>query len=279
MKFEDIEQDHVARAVRIYCRHAWPAGCDGAPRIDVVPILEASSRDAALAHFDRGDPGDDPDSRRFSLRLGNHRYPFMKLVLQEHLVAEEFYFEVDTHDRLDVPPETPDYADWLALKRFNRGLKLEIERAWLEACLPTSADLHALCGELARKERAKHRGRLLLVDDDVEVCGGLALLLRARGYEVEEVHDGAAAMSRLSQPPRPDLVLLDYEMPDVSGQEVLAAVRARDELVELPVLMATASAIRLDQVPDVTGLLRKPYPRQVLFEMIDRLLANTLGRA
>ncbi|QDU85156.1 Chemotaxis protein CheY [Planctomycetes bacterium Pla163] len=273
MKLTDLTADHVKQALSIYCDLCWPPGCDGGPRVNLKPLQEAADRDAALAGFERGDPGDDPDSRRFSLRLGNHRYPFMKFVLQEHLVAGEFYFEVDTHDRLDVPSETPDYEQWLALKRFNRDLKLRIEKAWAAAGLPTSADLAAICGDLAKREKkAGHRGHLLLVDDDEDVCVGLALLLRARGFDVEVVHDGGAALERLGRGPRPDLVLLDYEMPQVTGQEVLDSMRRTEDLAAVPVLMATAAAIRLDQVPDVAGLLRKPYPRQVLFEMIDRLL-------
>jgi CheY-like chemotaxis protein len=258
VKFERLGLEHVQRALAIYRDLAFPPGNEGAPRVDLRPLMAATSRDAALALFERGDPGDAPHSRRFALRIGNHRYPFMKFVLQEHLVAGEFYFDVDTHDRLDVPTETPDYEQWLALKRFNRELKLRIERAWAAAGLPTSADLAALCSELAR--------------DEVKL-GGLALLLRARGFDVEELHDGGAALERLARRPHPDLVLLDYEMPQVTGQEVLEAMRRRPELAQVPVLMATAAKIRLEQVSQVAGLLHKPYPRQVLFEMIDHLLA------
>lgn len=273
MKYADLTAEHVRRALDVYCDLAFPEQCDGHPRIDLAPIRSSADLEAALACFERGDPGDDPSSRRYSLRLGNHRYPFMKFVLQEHLVAGEFYFEVDTHDKLDVSPKSPDYTQWLELRRYNRELKLDIEHAWGHAGLPTSADLAALCNELAAREQdAEHRGLLLLVDDDVDVCRGLAVMLRARGYDVETVNDGAEALVRLEHAPRPDLVLLDYEMPEVTGQEVLDSMRASEDLTEVPVLMATASAIRLDQVPDVAGLLRKPYPRQVLFEMIDRLV-------
>jgi len=278
VKLADLTAGHVCSALRRYCELAWPPGCEGAPRVDLAPILAAEDLDEALSHFERGDPGDDPSSRRYSLRLGNHRYPFMKFVLQEHLVAGEFYFEVDTHDKLDVSPSSPDYSQWLQLRHFNRQLKLDIEHAWAHACLPTSADLAALCNEIAQREQdAAHRGLLLLVDDDEDVSSGLAVMLRARGYTVETVGDGAEALERLTEAPCPDLVLLDYEMPTVTGQEVLDWMRRSEDLTEVPVLMATASAIRLDQVPDVAGLLRKPYPRQVLFEMIDRLVEGPRG--
>ena len=202
----------------------------------------------------------------------------MKFVFQEHLVAHEFFFSVDTHDRLDVPPESPDYAEWEALKVANRELAADIERSWARAGLPTHADLQSLLGRLAEVEQEEtKRRRLLLVDDDKAVCRGLAALLRARGYEVEEVHDGRAALERLAEPPRPDLVLLDYEMPEFDGQEVLRHIRRSPELADLPVLLATAARIDLKQLAEVSGLLHKPYPRGVLFEMLERIVPPGTG--
>ena len=272
MRLEDLEPRHFREAIRIYLEHAFPEGTP-APRVDLSPFEAAKDVESALSGFERGDPGDDPTSRRFTLRLGNHRYPFMKFVFQEHLVAHEFFFSVDTHDRLDVPPESPDYAEWEALKVANRELAARIEAAWAAAGLPTHADLRRLLDRLAEVEREEQkRHRLLLVDDDRAVCKGLAALLRARGYEVEEVHDGRAALERLEREPRPDLVLLDYEMPEFDGQAVLRRMRETPGLADVPVLLATAARIDLSQLADVSGLLHKPYPRGVLFEMLERIL-------
>jgi CheY-like chemotaxis protein len=200
----------------------------------------------------------------------------MKLVLQEHLVAEEFFFSVDTHDEVTLRPDAPDREQWESLRAFNRALKGRIEEAWDQAGLPTHHDLLALLDDLARREReGAKRKTLLLVDDEVMVCRGLAALLRARGYEVELVHDGRAALERLDGDPLPDLVLLDYDMPNLDGRQVVDHLRSNDRTRRLPVLMATASAVDLGQLQTVSGVLHKPYPRQVLFELISRLLADT----
>ena len=45
------------------------------------------------------------ESVRYTMRLGNRNYPFMKLLLQEHLIAGEFFFGVDTHDEMDIKPD------------------------------------------------------------------------------------------------------------------------------------------------------------------------------
>ncbi len=271
MRLEDLTVGDLGRGLDIYRMLAWPNG--GGPRLDTSRIEAASSLEQALEGFERGDPGDDPDSRRYTLRLGNERYPFMKFVLQEHLVAEEFFLSVDTHDNLAVRADAPDYDRWEALKRFNRELKDRIEEAWDRAGLPTHHDLLVLLGELAGQEReAAKRRRILIVDDEVMVSRGIEALLTARGYEVELVHDGPAALERVGRDPLPDLVLLDYELPHLDGSEVLARMRAEPRTAELPVLLATAAAVDLERMPDVSGVLHKPYPRQVLFELVARLL-------
>jgi CheY-like chemotaxis protein len=89
---------------------------------------------------------------------------------------------------------------------------------------------------------------------------------------VEIARDGMEALGRLEEDPLPDLVLLDYEMPALDSEEVLARLRREERTAHLPVLMATASTIDLSRLRRVSGLLRKPYPRHVLFAMIARLL-------
>jgi CheY-like chemotaxis protein len=274
MRLEQMTPAHVRRAMNVYLAHAWPPGCAGQPARDVAEFEEVRDLDCLFASFEQA-AGGGGGFKRYALRLGNHRYPFMKFVVQEHLVNGEFFFSVDTHDNLDISPEAPDYEEWERLKLFNRGLKGEIEAEWQQIGLPTNTDLRQLMEELARVEReARKRQRILLVDDEQNVALGLAALLRARGYDVELARDGAEAMDRLAVDPMPDLVLLDYEMPQLDGEEVLRRLRTDSRTERLPVLLATASNIDLERLNTVSGLLRKPYPRHVLFEMIARLLAT-----
>lgn len=271
MRLEDLTVEHLGRGLQIYRELAWPDR--GVPRVDTRVIEAAPDLETALEGFERGDPGDDPDSRRYTLRLGNARYPFMKFVLQEHLVAGEFFLSVDTHDNVEVRADAPDHARWEELKRFNRELKDRIEAAWDAAGLPTHHDLLALLAELAREEcEDEKRARVLVVDDEVMVSQGLEALLRARGYEVELVHDGPGALVRLAEDPLPDLVLLDFELPGFDGREVLTRMRGNPRTARTPVLMATAANIEVGALPNVSGVLHKPYPRQVLFELIARML-------
>ena len=272
MRLEQMTPAHVRRALDVYLAQAWPEGCGKHPTLSLEELGTASDLDELFERFERGEGGGG-GLKRYALRLGNSRYPFMKFVVQEHLVNGEYFFSVDTHDNLDIRPDNPDYAEWERLKGFNRGLKRQIEDQWDQVGLPTNSDLRALVEELARVEKeAAKRKNLLLVDDEADVCLGLAALLRARGYGVEIARDGLEALERLARDPLPDLVLLDYEMPQLDGEEVLRRLRRDPRTSHLPVLLATASTIDLSRLRRVSGLLRKPYPRHILFAMIARLL-------
>ena len=272
MRLEQMTPAHVRRALDVYVANAWPEGC-GPTQAQALEELEGFERlDQLFDAFERSEGGGGGFAR-YALRLGNSRYPFMKFVVQEHLVNGEYFFSVDTHDNIDIRPDNPDYAQWERIKGLNRELKMRIEREWDRAQLPTNADLCALLEELAQVEReASKRKSILLVDDEADVAIGLAAVLRAQGYEVEVARDGLEALERLAEDPLPDLVLLDYEMPQLDGEEVLRRLRREPRTAHLPVLLATASQIDLSRLRRVSGLLRKPYPRHVLFAMIARLL-------
>ena len=113
--------------------------------------------------------------------------------------------------------------------------------------------------------------RVLVVDDEPEIAKSVAQLVAGKGFRAAMTTSGEAAIRQFDKHDF-DLVLLDLAMPELDGEEVLRRMRADSRLRELPVLLATASAIDLDTMPRVAGFLRKPYPREVLFAMLDSLL-------
>lgn len=276
MRLDQLTPAHVRRAVDVYMRNAWPDPERANPWFDPKQLEGINSIEEIFPLFTSAEQQDQgPQCQRYTLRLGNDSYPFMKFVLQEYLVDHEYFFSVDTHDDLDVPEGTPDYAAWLELRKHNQALKQSIEAEWARLGLPTNEDLRQLAVGLAQVETdSTERGRLLVVDDERGVAQGLAALLEARGYQVECAYDGQQVLQRLEADPLPDLVLLDYAMPGLDGEEVLRQMRASDRLRDLPVLLVTASSIDLGRMQRVSGLLRKPYPRQLLFTMIEQLLGT-----
>ncbi|HEY0625829.1 MAG TPA: response regulator [Allosphingosinicella sp.] len=82
-------------------------------------------------------------------------------------------------------------------------------------------------------------GRVLVVDDVEDNRVILSRNLARAGFETECVEDGVQAISRVSTDP-PDLILLDWMMPGLSGIDVLTAIREHYDANQLPIIMCTA---------------------------------------
>ena len=107
--------------------------------------------------------------------------------------------------------------------------------------------------------------RVLLVDDDLQLCQMLAEYLKAEGYALATVHDGEAGVEAASAG-NVDVVVMDITMPVMDGFEALRQIR---KVSDVPVLMLTA---RGDEVDRIVGLeigaddyLPKPFnPRELV---------------
>lgn len=91
-------------------------------------------------------------------------------------------------------------------------------------------------GDFPPEER-QHR---VLIAEDVEtIAASIAFVLSEGPFEIEIARNGAKALARLQEESY-DLLLSDVQMPEMSGMELLAAVRGHDELAELPVILLTS---------------------------------------
>ncbi len=122
--------------------------------------------------------------------------------------------------------------------------------------------------------------RLLLVEDDAILGDGLARLLRDAGYAVDWVKTGRAAEASLGAE-EPDVLVLDLELPDLDGIELLRRLRSRRSSV--PVLILTAR----DSVPERVGgldvgaddYLVKPFETAELLARVRALARRRHGGA
>ncbi|HEY2015654.1 MAG TPA: sigma-54 dependent transcriptional regulator [Bryobacteraceae bacterium] len=119
------------------------------------------------------------------------------------------------------------------------------------------------------------RGKVLVIDDEVDIREGLELLLTSEGYSVELAQNGTEGLQKMESHAY-DLVLLDLMMPDRSGMEVLQEVRERDR--ETPIFMITAygsveaavQALKLG----ASDYFSKPWDNEKLIIEIDRMIAR-----
>jgi two-component system OmpR family response regulator len=113
--------------------------------------------------------------------------------------------------------------------------------------------------------------RVLVVDDEVNIAELIAMALRYEGWTVDVAHTGSKAVAA-AKAARPDVVVLDWMLPDFDGLEVLRRIRAAEPAV--PVLFLTARDAVEDRVAGLTAggddYVTKPFS---LEELVARLRA------
>ena len=113
----------------------------------------------------------------------------------------------------------------------------------------------------------------MIVEDDPQLNKVFHLSLLP-SFEVEAVLDGDRALARL-QEVLPDLIVLDLNLPGVSGRTVLETIRADERLARIPIIIATADALQADYVrSDSDVILLKPISPMQLREIAERLYAR-----
>jgi two-component system phosphate regulon response regulator PhoB len=134
----------------------------------------------------------------------------------------------------------------------------------------------------ARKEiprpNAASAPRILVVEDESDLALLLAYNLEAEGYVVESVERGDEAELRLAES-APDLVILDWMLPGVSGLEICRRLRARENTRTLPVIMVTARGEEAERVRGLSvgadDYVVKPFSVPELMARVRALLRRS----
>jgi CheY-like chemotaxis protein len=117
--------------------------------------------------------------------------------------------------------------------------------------------------------------RILIVDDDAEYRSAICELLESHGFVAVEVGDGRAALDYVvsEKTPEPSLIILDMEMPRLSGWEFLAIIKSYYRLSSIPVIVISgrnhSEALRHNAIE---GYLLKPYNPNELLRLVSGLL-------
>lgn len=116
---------------------------------------------------------------------------------------------------------------------------------------------------------------ILIVDDEAGVLEVLAFMLNDLGLRAVTASNGRDGLVKMKQA-KPDLLLLDTMMPVMTGPEMLKEIRAGTKYRSLPVVVmsafpeTTVKELFIDSAYD--GFLRKPFKRENLMELVQRLL-------
>lgn len=119
--------------------------------------------------------------------------------------------------------------------------------------------------------------RVLLIEDEVNIAEAIRFLLTRDGCEVDVRPDGGSALTTLAAD-LPDLVILDLMLPDMSGLEILSALRADPATSGLPVLMLTAKGQGRDREAaeraGVSAFMSKPFANAEMRATVRGLLGR-----
>jgi CheY-like chemotaxis protein len=115
---------------------------------------------------------------------------------------------------------------------------------------------------------------VLVVEDDLELRMFYQLALMEQGHAVNAVAHGAEALDAVS--PAIDLIVTDLGMPIIAGDELIAELRAKPELRDLPVLVITAhpGELRAELRNGRTSVLRKPFELDDFMRWVDAAAAQ-----
>lgn len=121
---------------------------------------------------------------------------------------------------------------------------------------------------------------VLVVDDEIHIVHVVAIKLRNNGYEVISADNGAEALE-LALRDKPDIIVTDYQMPIMTGLELVGNLRKHEETKHIPVIMLTARsfAISKEQQDElqISGCLSKPFsPKELLGDIEDILYQKEL---
>lgn len=164
---------------------------------------------------------------------------------------------------------------------IDAALKIH-DKDSISSVYPRPVDLNRMVTDLLEyadmQAEYKRTKNILVIDDDADFLTIIEYWL-SEVYNVHCSRSGADALSYLESH-RPDLILLDYEMPGMNGNKVMDRIRSNPRNEHIPIIFLTGKNDRecvikiLEKKPD--GYLLKSMPREVLLDSLDRFFAGSI---
>ncbi|SDK93145.1 Response regulator receiver domain-containing protein [Maridesulfovibrio ferrireducens] len=120
--------------------------------------------------------------------------------------------------------------------------------------------------------------RALIIEDNDDNLELISFILNAYGYEYSSAMSGMEGYNK-ALTEHPDFILLDIQLPDISGTEVLAKLRATEATKSIPVIAMTSYAMAGDREKlmdaGCNGYIEKPIDPEIVIQQIQSFLDNT----
>lgn len=121
---------------------------------------------------------------------------------------------------------------------------------------------------------------VLVIDDDVDIAELIALRLTLDGHRAELVHDGLAGVMS-ARTLRPDVIIVDWTLPSLTGPDVCRALRDQDDTAGIWIIMLTARPMTPEDRSTVSAddFLAKPFSPRELSQRVSAGLTRGSSRA
>ena len=120
--------------------------------------------------------------------------------------------------------------------------------------------------------------KILVADDEIHIVQVLVIKLRNNGYDVISAEDGQQAFE-LALKEKPDIIVTDYQMPKMTGLELVKKLRKTDETKDIPVIILTARSFAIEKQEQETlkiaKCLSKPFSPKELLNTVESVLCET----
>jgi len=117
--------------------------------------------------------------------------------------------------------------------------------------------------------------RVLVVDDSRAIRRIIGEIMKQLGFAVSEAGNGIEALQRLEELGAPDLVLVDWNMPEMNGLDFIKAVRANPTYTDLPLMMVTTETemerMALAFMAGVNEYVMKPFDKATILDKLQLL--------
>lgn len=137
-----------------------------------------------------------------------------------------------------------------------------------------------MLGLFKSKKSAGH-AKILMVDDESDIVSTVEFRLKSCNYEVITAGNGQEGLEKAAKE-KPDIILLDINMPVMNGHEMLERLRSRPDLKHIPVIMLTAYSDRADigkaSELGISNYVTKPFDFADLTEKISDALSVSAGK-
>lgn len=117
--------------------------------------------------------------------------------------------------------------------------------------------------------------KILVVDDEKDITETLSFMLKAKGYDVLEGHDGEEGL-KIAKEEMPDLIILDVMMPKMNGYKIARLLKYDAKYKHIPIVMVTARGQEADKlIGEETGAdvyITKPFEFEEVLDTVSKYL-------